>query len=97
VEEIESKISALEKTLTSGTLKLIEEKKTVAEISSLKKSRKTLEALGSQASAIEGEKQNLDSLRAELNALDPKRKLINDEYDAIKNELKVDFSSTSLF
>ena len=54
----------------------------------MKKSRKILETLGSQASTVEGDKEQIDKLRAELDALNPKKIEINKEYDVVKAELK---------
>jgi uncharacterized coiled-coil DUF342 family protein len=78
----------LEAELTKGSLKLIEEKRVVAEISNLKKARKILETLGSDANTVKNDKEELDRLHAELDTLAPRKDEINKQYDVVKAELK---------
>ncbi|KAJ1552007.1 hypothetical protein HK405_013060, partial [Cladochytrium tenue] len=80
-------VNTLEKQQATGTLKINEEKKLIQEISALRAARRTLEALGSSASSVENEKKRIDELRANLDALDPKKKKINDDFDKAKAEL----------
>ncbi|KAJ3107147.1 hypothetical protein HDU97_004840 [Phlyctochytrium planicorne] len=88
VEEADRQIASLEQQLTAGNLKLMDEKKIVAEISKLKTARKQLDTLGTQASTVESDKKQLDTLRAELDTLSPKKEAINKEFDVVKAQLK---------
>ncbi|KAJ3193287.1 hypothetical protein HK101_005083 [Irineochytrium annulatum] len=87
-EEIDSQVAALEQQITSGGLKLIEEKRIVTEISALKKAKKTLETLGVQSSTVEDDQKEIDALRTQLDALNPRKDEINKQYDEIKATLK---------
>jgi uncharacterized coiled-coil DUF342 family protein len=81
-------IHSLESQLSSGKVtKLIEEKRIVQEISTLKKHQKVLDGLGSQQSAVSNDKADIDELRAKLNVLDPLRSSLNRDLDAAKAEL----------
>ncbi|KAJ3399266.1 hypothetical protein HDV05_001888, partial [Chytridiales sp. JEL 0842] len=91
VEELDLQVSRLEAQLTAGSLKLIEEKRVVTEISNLKKARKVLENLSGEANSFKNDKEQLDQLRAELDTLQPKKDEINKQFDKVKAELnKVD-------
>jgi len=88
VKELTDQITSLEAQLSSGKVtKLIEEKRIVQEISTLKKHFKTLNALGSQQSSVTNDKADIDELRAKLNLLDPLRSSLNTDLDAAKGEL----------
>ncbi|KAJ3319209.1 hypothetical protein HDU76_000616 [Blyttiomyces sp. JEL0837] len=88
IAEADQQIQQLEQQLTSGSLKLIDEKRVVTEISNLKKAKKTLETLGTQASSVDTDKQQLDQIREALNTLDPQRKQVIEELDKARAELK---------
>ena len=80
--EIDQQISSYEHQLQVGGLALIDEKRIVADITTLKKTRKTLESLSNPTG--EGEKNKLDELRPQLKVLDGK---IN-EFDKALNDAK---------
>ncbi|KAL1920603.1 uncharacterized protein VTP21DRAFT_980 [Calcarisporiella thermophila] len=86
LKEIDARISELEGKVTSGQLKLIEEKKYVSEISSLKKSRKTFETFQSQQEAIDADKKAIDELRRTMD--DNQSRALNAEYNEIKAQLE---------
>ena len=85
-----------------GGITLQEEKKFVAEISSLKKAKKNLEALNSQPAGIENDKVKIDTLKAQMDAIekeikevDPKVTAAKEKLVAVEKELKVSYGSIS--
>jgi uncharacterized coiled-coil DUF342 family protein len=88
VKELTDQIKSLEAQLSSGKVtKLIEEKRIVQEISTLKKHFKALDALTGQQSSVTNDKADIDELRAKLAVLDPLRSSLNRDLDAAKAEL----------
>ncbi|OZJ05410.1 hypothetical protein BZG36_02006 [Bifiguratus adelaidae] len=85
VDEIDRRIADLERQVESGQLKLIDEKKMVSEISSLKKSRKLVEGFQGQQGEINAEKAKADELKRSID--DTQSKALAKEYDEIKAEL----------
>ena len=69
----------------SGQMKLVDEKKALAEISNLRRSRKTLEASGSVDDAIAADRARIDELRKLLD--DPEARKVSDQFDALKKEM----------
>ncbi|KAK4051006.1 multicopy suppressor of BFA (Brefeldin A) [Microbotryomycetes sp. JL201] len=85
VAEVDNQIKSLERQVESGTMKLVDEKKALAEISNLKKQRKTVESFGEQQAAIDAEKKKIDEIRASLD--DPEAKAISDKFNEVRAEL----------
>ncbi|CAG8678525.1 13992_t:CDS:2 [Funneliformis mosseae] len=83
VKDIDIAISLIE----SGTLKIIEEKRTIAEISNLERSKKSVKQFEIQQNAIDEEQKAIDELKKTLEDSDFKK--INEEYDDIKAKLDV--------
>ncbi|EGG06035.1 uncharacterized protein MELLADRAFT_43674 [Melampsora larici-populina 98AG31] len=83
--EVEAKIRQLDSQIESGTMRIVDEKKALAEIQNLKKQRKLVDAFGPQQEAIEAEKAKVENLRKLLD--DPENKNVNDRWAAIKEEL----------
>ncbi|KAG0145536.1 hypothetical protein CROQUDRAFT_93655 [Cronartium quercuum f. sp. fusiforme G11] len=83
--EVDAKIRQLDAQIESGTMKIVDEKKALAEIQNLRKQRKLVEAFGPQQEVIEAEKAKVESLRKLLD--DPDNKTVNDRWGAIKAEL----------
>ncbi|OCF61799.1 nuclear segregation protein Bfr1 [Kwoniella mangroviensis CBS 10435] len=83
--EIDDRIASLEKQIESGSLKLVDEKKALAEITSLRRSRKVLETTGSVDDAIAADKAKIDELKKQLD--DPEAKKVNERFDALKKEM----------
>lgn len=75
----------LEKQVESGQLRLVDEKKALAEISSLKRTRRTVEGFGGQDEAIQGDKKKIEELRKQLDA--PDAKAASEKYNALREEL----------
>lgn len=83
--ELDAHVRELEAQVESGTLKIVEERKLLNEISTLKKSRKGLEQLGAQQGAIDALRAKVEGLRATLD--DPESQAVSRRYDEIKAEL----------
>lgn len=75
----------LEKNVDSGRLTLVDEKRALAEISTLKKTRKTVESFAAQQATIDAEKAKIDEVRTALD--DPEAKSISDKFNAARAEL----------
>lgn len=75
----------LEKQVESGNMKLVDEKRALHEMSSCKRSRRTVEGFEAEQNFIETERQKLVELRTELD--DPASKQVSERYDSIKAEL----------
>jgi hypothetical protein len=66
-------------------MKLADEKRALLEMSSCRRSRRTVEGFEAENSHIEAERQKLAELRTELD--DPASKQVSERYDSIKAEL----------
>lgn len=75
----------LEKQVESGSLTIAAEKRSLNEITTLKRSRKNVEAFGDIQATIDADKARCDELSAQLD--DPASKAVGDRFDAIKAEL----------
>jgi uncharacterized coiled-coil DUF342 family protein len=89
--EMQDQISNLEKQLSMGNLTLAEEKKIINDISSLKKSLKSFDAVSSQQSQVDADRKALEELRGKLKALDVKR----DESKAAGDNVKAKMDALS--
>ncbi|GAA6048548.1 hypothetical protein JCM3770_006547 [Rhodotorula araucariae] len=85
VQEVENQIKSLERQVESGTMKLVDEKKALNEISSLRKSRKLVESFAIQQQAIDADKAKIDDVRKELD--DPEQKAASKKFDELRKEL----------
>ncbi|TBU49564.1 hypothetical protein BD309DRAFT_909482 [Dichomitus squalens] len=85
VAEVDARISQLERQVESGSLKLVEEKRALQEISQVKRSRRIVEGFQAEQEAIEADRAKADELRKQLD--DPEAKAASERYDAIKAEL----------
>ncbi|WWC65683.1 uncharacterized protein I303_108304 [Kwoniella dejecticola CBS 10117] len=85
VSEIDDRIASLEKSIESGSLKLVDEKKALAEITTLRRSRKVLETTGSVDDAIAADKARIDELKKQLD--DPEAKKVSERFDELKKEM----------
>lgn len=86
-KEVDLKIQALEKSLETQSLKLIEEKKIVADISKLKKSKKTIEELEGQNSEIDSIRMNIENIKKSLDLKDAENAGIKQSINKIHEEL----------
>ncbi|KPV72426.1 uncharacterized protein RHOBADRAFT_18227, partial [Rhodotorula graminis WP1] len=85
VQEVENQIKTLERQVESGTMKLVDEKKALNEISALRKSRKLVESFATQQQAIDADKAKVDEVRKELD--DPEQKAASSKFDELRKEL----------
>ncbi|KAF9545602.1 hypothetical protein EC957_010687 [Mortierella hygrophila] len=83
LEACEGQILKLNKQVESGKLKLVEEKRTLAEISTLTKSKKSYALLQDHRRAIDADKESITLLKATLDA-DDSYKRLSDEYNSLQ-------------
>ncbi|KAI7827621.1 hypothetical protein BC939DRAFT_85528 [Gamsiella multidivaricata] len=77
--------SKLEKQVDSGSIKLVEEKRILTEISSLKKAKKTVDAIQAQQAAIDADRAAIAALKETID--DQTAKALSAEYNQIQAEL----------
>lgn len=66
-------------------MRLVEEKRALAEVSDLKRSRKAFDSFDSAQGSIDADKAKIDELKSTLD--NPEYKALNDRYEAIQVEL----------
>jgi len=66
-------------------MKLVDEKKALQEIRTLKRARKVLETSGSSEDAIAADKARIEELKKKLD--DPEAKKVSEKFDALKKEM----------
>ncbi|KAJ7700098.1 hypothetical protein B0H17DRAFT_1048577 [Mycena rosella] len=85
VAEVDAHINHLERQVESGTMKLVDEKRALQEISAQKRNRRTVESFQTEQEAIDKDRLAADELRKQLT--DPVALAASERYDAIKKEL----------
>ncbi|PBP26145.1 nuclear segregation protein [Diplocarpon rosae] len=85
VEDLDREIDRLEKAVNGGMMKLVDEKKALAEISGLRKQRKGFAGFDDAQKQIDEKKANLKRLRDTLE--DPESKALSEKYNKIQSEL----------
>ncbi|KAG6821273.1 hypothetical protein H0H93_002383 [Arthromyces matolae] len=85
VAEVDAHIKNLEKQVESGSLKLADEKRALADISTSKRTRRIVETFQTDQDSIEADRATVEGLRKQLD--DPEFKATSDRFDAIKAEL----------
>ncbi|KAG6854779.1 hypothetical protein C0991_001206 [Blastosporella zonata] len=85
IAEVDAHIKSLEKQVDSGAMKLADEKRALADISSSKRNRRIVESFQADQDSIEADRATVDELRKQLD--DPEFKATSDRYDAIRKEL----------
>ncbi|KAJ7068281.1 hypothetical protein C8F01DRAFT_601853 [Mycena amicta] len=85
VAEVDAHIKQLERQVESGTMKLVDEKRTLQEINTQKRNRRNVEGFQADQEAIDRDRATVDELRKQLD--DPVAKAASERYDAIKAEL----------
>ncbi|OQE23345.1 hypothetical protein PENFLA_c011G03187 [Penicillium flavigenum] len=85
VEEIDNQIARLEKEVDSGTLRLVDERKALTEVSNLRKQRKSFAGLDEAQKGINDIKTQISELRKTLD--NPEAKALSDKYSEIQKEL----------
>ncbi|WVF68614.1 hypothetical protein IAT40_003384 [Kwoniella sp. CBS 6097] len=85
VGEIDERIASLDKQIESGSMKLVDEKKALQEITTLRRSRKVLESTGSIDDAIAADRAKIEELKKQLD--DPEAKKVSERFDELKKEM----------
>ncbi|CAG8434374.1 1365_t:CDS:2 [Diversispora eburnea] len=85
IKEIDSQILKLEKQIESGNLKIVEEKRFISEISSLKRSKKTVEECVNFQLSIDSDEKAIKELRSSID--DKEFRETNAQYEKILAEL----------
>ncbi|KAK5998625.1 hypothetical protein PT974_01006 [Cladobotryum mycophilum] len=85
VEDIDRQIASLEQQVNSGTMKLVDEKKALTEVSSLRKVRKNF-------GQFDDAQKQIDDLKAKIKEIkdtmeDPEQKALSEQYNKIQAEL----------
>ncbi|PUU84071.1 hypothetical protein B9Z19DRAFT_1070962 [Tuber borchii] len=84
-EELDNAVKNLEKNIERGDMKLVDERKALAEINTLLKQRKTFGTLDAEQKAIDEERGKLEELKAKKK--DPDVQRLNDEFEETKKQL----------
>ena len=84
-DEIDREIERLEKQVNGGMMKLVDEKKALADVSSLRKQRKGFAGFDDQQKKIDEAKAKLKTLRDTLD--DPESKALSEKYNKLQSEL----------
>lgn len=87
VEDVDREIASLEKQVDGGQMKLVDEKKALAEVSSLRKLRKSFGGFEEEQKKIDEIKLQIRTLKDSMN--DPVAKARSEEYNKIQAELDV--------
>ncbi|KAI4243944.1 MAG: hypothetical protein L6R40_003154 [Gallowayella cf. fulva] len=85
VEEVDREIQRLEKQVDTGTMKLVDEKKALAEISSLRKQRKGFAGFDQAQKGIDDVRAQISELRKGLD--NPEATALSLKYDKITQEM----------
>lgn len=85
VEDIDKEIERLEKQVDSGTMRLVDEKKALSDISTMRKQRKNFAGLDEAQKVINDLKAQIAALRKTLDT--PESKALSDRYTEIQKEL----------
>ena len=85
VEEVDREIKRLEVQVDGGKMKLVDEKKALAEVSSLRKQRKGFSGFEEQEKTISDLKTQIAELRKTLD--NPESKALSEKYNTITKEL----------
>ncbi|KAM5348204.1 hypothetical protein ACJ41O_008028 [Fusarium nematophilum] len=85
LEDVDRQIASLDKQVNSGTMKLVDEKKALSDISNLRKVRKNF-------GQFEDSQKQIDDLRAKIKEIkdtmdDPEQKAMSEQYSKIQAEL----------
>ncbi|BDD57182.1 hypothetical protein MPDQ_002950 [Monascus purpureus] len=85
VEEIDREIARLEKQVDSGTLRLVDERKALSDISNLRKQRKNFAGFDDAQKVISDLKSQIAELKKTLD--NPESKALSERYSEIQKEL----------
>jgi uncharacterized coiled-coil DUF342 family protein len=85
VEDVDREIAHLQKQVDTGTMKLVDEKKALSEITSLHKARKNFSGFDAQQKAIDDLKAQIAEQKKLLD--DPEQKALSQKYTELQTEL----------
>ncbi len=85
VDELDREIDRLLKQVDSGNMKIVDEKKALAEISNLRKQRKGFAGFEESQKQIDETKKKVQDLHDSIN--DPESKALSERYTVVQNEL----------
>lgn len=85
VQDVDSEIAHLQKQVDTGTMKLVDEKKALTEISSLNKLRKNFSQFDAQQKGIDDIKAQIAEEKKKLD--DPEQKALSENYTKLQTEL----------
>ena len=85
VDDLDREIDRLQKQVDTGTMKLVDEKKALSEISSLHKQRKNFSSFEAQQKAIDEVKAQIAEQKKLLD--DPEQKALSEKYTVLQKEL----------
>lgn len=85
IEDVDREISRLQKQVDTGTMKLVDEKKALTEITNLNKARKNFSAFDTQQKAIDDVKAQIAEQKKLLD--DPEQKALSEKYTKLQTEL----------
>ncbi|CCU77036.1 nuclear segregation protein Bfr1 [Blumeria hordei DH14] len=85
VEDLDREIDRLDKAVNTGTMKIVDEKKALNEISMLRKQRKNFSGFEESQKNIDAKKSLIKELRDQFD--DPESKALSDQYNNIQAEL----------
>jgi uncharacterized coiled-coil DUF342 family protein len=85
VDEVQQQIERLQKQVDSGTMKLVDEKKALSDISQLQRTKKGFVGFEEAQKGIDATKAEIAELRKQLD--DPESKALSDRYSEITKEL----------
>ncbi|KAG1833148.1 hypothetical protein EV424DRAFT_1312007 [Suillus variegatus] len=83
--DVDAHISHLETQVESGSMKVVDEKRALQEISQTRRTRRMVEKFQADQESIEADRQEADRLKKLLD--DPESKEMSERYDTIKAEL----------
>ncbi|KAH8889854.1 hypothetical protein GQ53DRAFT_782973 [Thozetella sp. PMI_491] len=85
VEELDREIERLERQVNGGMMKLVDEKKALAEVSSLRKQRKNFSQFDDSQKSIDSVKAQIKEIKDSMD--DPEAKALSEKYTKIQAEL----------
>lgn len=85
VEDLERQVQTLQKQVDSGTMKIVDEKRALSEISSLNKAKKSFDTFGKQQEGIDSIKTQIAEQKKLLD--DPEQKALSEKYNTLQSEL----------
>lgn len=85
VEEVDEAIARLQKQVDTGTMKLVDEKKALSEITNLNKARKNFSGFDAQQKGIDDVKAQITEQKKLLD--DPEQKALSEKYTVLQKEL----------